>query len=159
MKDDQTIGNFGCRAEVMPPFLMNQSIVKLKPSYEPANHSVSQQTTVTTFSRENSTKCLENGLIYASEYDPGRNDVAKNYLAEKLMKCTQKVLIFKSEVNSSAAINKELKLMKKVSNGSIRSGSTISNSSLKGIDEEEFTSNDMMIERNKDILKERACPS
>lgn len=152
MKDDQTIGNFGCRAVDVPPFLMNETVVRLAPSYEPANHSISQQTTVTTLSRENSAKCLQNSQIYANEYSPQRNDITKNSFAEKLMKCTQKVLIFKTEVNFSPTINEELKLMKKVSNGSIRSGNTISPSSLKEIDEEEFTSND--IAQNKDIHNE-----
>ena|SRR5690349_13378826 len=156
VKDDQTIGTFGCNTDNVPPFLMNQSMAKLIPLYEPANHSISQQTTVTSLSRDNSLKYLTNNRISSNENQ--KNDASKNSFAEKLMKCSQKVLIFQTEVNTSPKINDNPKMMKIVSNGSIRSGDTISNSSLelKVIDEEEFINNNVaqMFELNKKVFTE-----
>jgi hypothetical protein len=167
IKDAQNIddvGNFASRADDMPPFMMDrachpyQSIVKFAPSYEPINFSCSQQTTTTMLSRDNSLKCpsLKKGRVNSSDKaTTARHDNRRTSFAEKLKKCTQKVLIFKTDVNSSSpAAGEKSKIKKRISNASLGSGNTISNSSLKEIDEEEFTSSElvqMMFEVNNEI--------
>lgn len=114
------------------------------------NFSCSQQTTTTTLSRENSLKCInpKKGRLGSSEKAPIKQPAENrmNSFAETLKRCTQKVLIFKTDVNTSmttSLADGKAKMKKKVSNESIRSGNTISNSSLKEIDEEEFTSSEL----------------
>lgn len=177
IKDDRHIDevrNFACRAENVSPFMMDQSyqsVVKLASSYEPINFSCSQ-TTTTTLSRENSAKkkcinhkgriCL-NGNLLATHM----NDNRRNSFAEKLKRCTQKVLTFTSDASTPsstttveastmkmAVVDDIAKIKKRVSSDSIKSGNTISDSSLKEIDEEEFTSSEfaqMMYELKKEI--------
>lgn len=148
--------NFACRVDDGPPFLMDhsyQSVVQFAPSYDPANFSCSQQTTVTTVSRDPSIKKSKkvrlNLNIKANVAQP--NGIRRNSFTEKL-----KDLIFKSDVNLPIPIPAEqnLKIAKKLSNESIKSENTISNSSLKEVDEDEFTSSEMaqmMSEVNNEI--------
>jgi hypothetical protein len=167
IKDDQNIddvGTFASRDDDMPPFMMDrtcnpyQSVVKFAPSYEPNSFSCSQQTTTTQLSRDNSLKS-ENPKKSRSKSSfkssVAQHDSRRTSFAEKLKKCTQKVLIFKTDVNSSSpSIEEKSKIKKRVSNESLRSGNTISNSSLKEIDEEEFTSSElvqMMFDVNNEI--------
>lgn len=153
-KVEQSIGNFGCRADDVPPFLMNQSVVRLAPSYE-VNHSVSQQTTVTTLSRDNSGKKLKHPS-FVNEFLSQKNEATDDSFTDKLMKCTQKVLIFKNEANESSTVNEKPRVMKKTSSGSIGSGNTISNSSLKEIDEEEYISSDI-VHMNHSLANDFLC--
>lgn len=164
---DQANANFACRADNGKQGLMNQSMVKLAASYEPANHSVSQNTMMSTLSRDNSVKIPKNKQVSANDFKPQKNDGTRSSFANKLFKCTQRVLIFKSDINTSVNENVtsptkdvEPKLMKKNSNASIKR--EISNSSSKEIDEEEFTSNEitrMMFKLDKDINNELASTS
>lgn len=137
------------------------SIVKMGPSYEPTSYSCSQHTTVTNLSRENSLMSKSNKtdqIISSVQISGKQQERRKTFFAEALKKCTQKVLIFKTDVTPSSplpmAIEGIAKVRKKNSSGSIKSGNTISNSSLKEIDEEEFTSSElaqMMHEINNEI--------
>lgn len=134
--------NFGCRAdERLPPYVMDHpfdSVVQCAPSYDPLNFSCSQ-TTTTTLSRDNSMKSLnpKKGRAGSSKKAPNvqQHDNRINSFAQKL----KKVLIFK---NLAVEDGKEA-VKKKVSAGSVVSGNTISNSSLKEIDEEEFNSSEL----------------
>lgn len=163
-KDDRHIdevGNFACRNEDLSPFMMDQtchpyhSVVKFASPYEPINFSCSLQTTTTTLSRDNSLKCPSLKKCPNDKSADTFNGNRRTSFAERLKKCTQRVLIFKTDVNLSSAANEESqKIKKKVSSESLKSGYTISNSSLKEIDEEEFTSTElaqMMFEVNKEI--------
>lgn len=152
-----------CRADDMSSFMTMDhscpSVVKLTPSYETVNFSCSQQTTTTTLSRDNSVKSinLKKGRPITSEKVSitQEHGTRKNTLAQRLRKCTQKVLTFKSEASPCTVTDGKAEIKKKPSNDSIRSGNTISNSSLKEIDEEEFTSTElaqMMHEINSKIL-------
>lgn len=157
------VGNFGSRIDDLPPFMMNrshhpyQSGIKIATSYDPTNFSCSQHTNSTTLSRENSLKCgaLKKGRVKPSKNKKATvdrsNDNRKSSFTEKL----RKVLIFKTDGNSSLAdTEQKIKIKKKPSNGSLGSGNTISNSSLKEIDEEEFTSSELaqkMFEINNEI--------
>jgi hypothetical protein len=121
----------------MSPFMMDrsyQSVVKVTPTFEPVNFSHSQQTTTTTttLSRENSMKFFNLKKVYSK---PSTNPNGGNSFAEKLKKCTQ-ILTFKSDASSSKIDSKKIKLRRKISNDSHKSGRTVSNSSLKDIDEE-----------------------
>lgn len=156
------VRNFACRGEHVSSYMMDQSyqsVVKLASPYEPINFSCSQ-TTTTTLSRENSVKkcinqkvklCL-NDTLSATQL----NDIRRHSFAEKLRRCTQKVLTFTSDVSSSsspttvaaatsmtAVLDDKVEIKKRASSDSIKSGNTISNSSLKEIDEEEFTSSEL----------------
>lgn len=166
------VRNFACRAEHVSPFMMDhsyKSVVKVA-SYEPINFSCSQ-TTMTTLSRENSVKQCVNprGKLFSNEdlVSTQMSDNRRNSFAEKLKRCTQKVLTFTSDVSSpssttavaaattlTAVLEDKVKIKKRASSDSIKSGNTISNSSLKEIDEEEFTSSElaqMMHEINNEI--------
>lgn len=157
------VRHFACRADDMSSFVMMDhscpSVVKLTPSYETVNFSCSQQTNTTTLSRDNSVKCinLKKGRPIINEkvsITPTHGN-RKNTLAQRLRKCTQRVLTFKSDTSPCTAADGKEEIKKKVSPESIRSGNTISNSSLKEIDEEEFTSTElaqMMHEINSEIL-------
>lgn len=164
-RHNDELGNFACRTDDMPPYLMchpYQSIVTMNPSCEPVNYSSSQLTTSTILSRDNSAKgiSLKKGRIVSTEpgnilQQPQQQLInAKNStFTQKLKKCTRKVLTFKTEANSPALDGKP-SIKKKISDESIKSGNTISNSSLKEIDEEEFTSSElaqMMFEVNNEI--------
>lgn len=157
------VGNFASRANGLSPFMIDrtcrpyESVIKFETSSDPI--SCSQQTTLTTLSRDNSLKCanLKKGRIISKEKTTvAQNSGRTTSFAEKLKKCTQKVLIFKTEVNniSPQVTEGEFKVKKNISSGSIGSGNSISNSSLKEIDEEEFTSSElaqMMFEANEEI--------
>lgn len=158
---DNEVGNFASRNGNLPPFMMDrpyESIVKFTSPYEHINFSCSQQTTTTTLSRDNSLKFVKSNkdrMNSGEKLTSMQSDNRRTSFAEKLKKCTQKVLIFKADANSSSKITEEMpKIKKKESNESLRSGNTISNSSLKEIDEEEFTSSElaqMMTEINHEI--------
>lgn len=148
------VGNFACRSGDVPAFMMDQSyhpyesVVRFSSaSYEPANFSCSQQTTTTTLSRDNSLKCIKAKKV--------RGVTSGSSFAEKLRKCTEKVMIFKTDETSlPKTVKEEPQMTKKTSNGSVRSSNSISNSSLKEIDEDEFTSTElaqMMHEINMEI--------
>jgi hypothetical protein len=158
------VGNFACRGGDVRPFMMDrsyhpyESVVSFSSPYEPINFSCSQQTTTTTLSRDNSLKCVKSkkGRMNSGEKSTSmHSDNRRTSFAEKLRKCTQKVLIFKTDANlPSKTVEEKPQIMKKVSNESLRSGNTISNSSLKEIDEEEFTSSElaqMMFQINNEI--------
>lgn len=146
--------SFACRVDDGPPFLMDhsyQSVVQFAPSYDPANFSCSQQTTVTTISRDPSIKKSKkvrlNSNIKANVVQP--NGIRRNSITEKL-----KDLIFKSDVNLPILAEQNPKIAKKPSKESIKSENTISNSSLKEVDEDEFASSEMaqvMSEVNTEI--------
>lgn len=158
------VRTFACRAEDVSPFMMDnsyKSTVKINPTGEPVNFSCSQQTTMTTLSRDNSLKHINPKMGRSSSSEKVLTkqppDNRKNSFAETLKRCTQKVLIFKTDMNTSMTTSLsdgKVKIKKKVSNDSIKSSNTISNSSLKEIDEEEFTSSElaqMMCEINNGI--------
>jgi hypothetical protein len=86
-------------------------------------------------------KCKNKKKVHLNPIDAlnstHNNDKRRNSFAEKLKKCTQKVLTFKTDGNTLAfgeGCSAKEKLRKKISNGSQRSA--LSNSSLKEIDEE-----------------------
>lgn len=147
--------NFACRGDVVPPFLTDpyQSVVKLDPACDPINFSCSQQTTCSTLSRENSAKRGFPKNIESSEKKTTQQVKRKNSFAETLKKCTDKVLIFKTDpptVNGKAAISKE------VSCSSLKSKNSISNSSLKETDAENSVNAElthMMFNEARDIRK------
>lgn len=156
------VRHFACRADDMSSFVMVDhnscpSVVKLTPSYDTVNFSCSQQTNTTTLSRDNSCKCvnLKNVRLAKDEKVSIKQEHVSTTLAERLRNCTKRVLTFKTEASSCLASVAKTEIMKKPSNDSMRSGNTISNSSLKEIDEEEFTSTElaqMMHEKNSEIL-------
>lgn len=92
---------------------------------------------MTTLSRDNSMKCINLKKVRQLPIEAVNvaqpSDKRRNSFAEKLKKCTQKVLTFKSDVNTPAFGEGKAKLRKKISSESAR---TMSNSSLKEIDEE-----------------------
>jgi hypothetical protein len=155
------VGNFASRGGDVPPFMMDRSyhpygsVVRYSSPYEPVNFSYSQQTTTTTLSRDNSLKCVKSKKGREDSIEKPKGHTRRTSLAEKLRKCTQKVLIFKTdETLPPKKVSERPQIEKKKSNGSIRSGNSISNSSLKEIDEEEFTSTElaqMMHEINNEI--------
>lgn len=129
------VRNFACRGDVVPPFMTDtyESVVKLDPACDPINFSCSQQTTCSTLSRENSAKRAFTKNIDCSEKKTTQQFKRENSFAETLKKCSDKVLIFKTDqstVNGKAAISKD------VSRSSLKSKNSISNSSLKETDEE-----------------------
>lgn len=157
------VRNFAYRVDVSAPYMMGHAIdpytpvANYKPTYEPPNNSCSQHTTSTTVSRDNSLKTTSGvnvtAFVKITQANIPQVENKVNTIAEKLRKCTQKVLTFKTDGNSSN-IAKRPKMIKKISNDSIKSGNTISNSSLQEIDEEEFTSSELaqvMSEVNKEI--------
>lgn len=150
--------NFACRGDVVPPFLAEtyQSVVKLDPACDPINFSCSQQTTSSTLSRENSAKRAFPKNIEGSEKKTNQQVKRKNSFAETLKKCTDKVLIFKTDpptVNGKAAISKD------VSCSSLKSKNSISNSSLKETDAENSVNAElaqMMFNEGRDIRKHQS---
>ena len=150
--------NFDCRAGDVSPFLMEnpyQSVVRLTPPYGDAvNFSCSQQTTLTTLSRENSVRFMKNRVISTLEPLTQPNDSRMNSFTDRLKKCTQKVLIFKSDVNTLSS-NETLQLSNDVSKG--KAQKSLSNSSLKEMDEEEHGSAErvqiMFDGRNQQIIQ------
>ncbi|CRK88814.1 CLUMA_CG002551, isoform A [Clunio marinus] len=150
-KDEQNIdelGNFSCRAEDVSPFMMvhpYQSIVTFTPSFEANNFSCSQFTTTSTISQDKTMKMKNpykdrtrmNGDM-TIQNDKNRR---RNSFTEKL----KKVLIFKPDANLMVTTNNNPKVKNVISSESI------SNSSLKEVDEDEFTSSEltqMMFEVN-----------
>lgn len=160
-QNNDDVGNFASRADDLSPFMMDrachpyQSVVKFEMPYEPINFSCSLQTTTTSISRDNSLKCANPKKGSGKSFVADAQNSRRTSFAEKLKKCTQKVLIFKSDASSSTPITEgTVKIKKKASMESIGSGNTISNSSLKEIDEEEFTSSELaqiMFEVNNEI--------
>jgi hypothetical protein len=152
-RNNDEVRNFACSAgdEASPYQLIDhpyQSVVRFGPSqYEPSNISCSQQTTTTTVSCDSIVKCIKpkKGKKCSTKVSaaPKRHlNKEKKSFAQTLKKCT---LIFKSDSNSSDA---------KVKIGKKNSCESISNSSLKEIDEEEFTSAELaqiMCDVNKEI--------
>jgi hypothetical protein len=149
-------GNFAYRGGDMPAFMMDQSyhphdsVVRFSSAYEPVNFSCSQNTTTTMLSRDNSLKCIKGKKSHGSSKE--NVQLSRTSFAEKLRKCTQKVMTFKvDETSPSKEIEKVQKIEKKTTN---EFSDSISNSSLKEIDEDEFTSTElaqMMHEINKEI--------
>lgn len=118
---------------------------------DPTTSSYSPVTSSTFMSKDNSLNMKNNKLYYTDKKASlPQSENKLNTIAEKLRKCTKKVLIFKTE---SPAVNEMINdhvvtndntITKKLSNDtSIISANTISNSSLQEIDEEEFTSSEL----------------
>lgn len=152
------VRSFACRADGVPSFLIenpyHQSL--LAPAYEPMNFSCSQQTTLTSVSRENSFKARTPPALTQTGGVP--SDSRKDSFAEKLRKCTQKVLNFQIDANSPT-ITCPAAHAGNTSNGSMTSGHTASNSSLKEAQEEDLASSElsqMMFEVNNEIPAKRS---
>lgn len=151
------VRRFACRADRVPSFLIenpyHQSL--LASAYEPMNFSCSQQTTITSVSRENSFKARTPLALIPIGAE--HSDLRKDSFAEKLRRCTQKVLNFQIDANSPTttcpAVNGG------ISNGSAQNGHTASNSSLKEVQEEDVVSSElsqMMFEENNEIPAEHS---
>lgn len=118
---------------------------------DPTTSSYSPVTSSTFMSKDNSLNMKHNKLYYTNKKTSlPQSENKLNTIAEKLRKCTKKVLIFKTEspvVNemiNDRVVTNDNTITKKLSNDtSIISANTISNSSLQEIDEEEFTSSEL----------------
>ncbi|CAO1420678.1 unnamed protein product [Diamesa serratosioi] len=118
---------------------------------DPTTSSYSPVTSSTFMSKDNNLNMKNNKLYFTNKKTPlPQSENKLNTIAEKLRKCTKKVLIFKTEsptvnemINEHVVTNDNT-ITKKLSNDtSIISANTISNSSLQEIDEEEFTSSEL----------------
>ena len=118
---------------------------------DPTTSSYSPVSSSTFMSKDSSLNMKNNKPYYTNKKTSlPQSENKLNTIAEKLRKCTKKVLIFKTEspamnemINDRVVTNDNT-ITKKLSNDtSIISANTISNSSLQEIDEEEFTSTEL----------------
>lgn len=144
------VRTFACRADDVPSFLIENPYHHsglLAPVYEPMNFSCSQQTTITSVSRENSFKARTPPALMPIGGVP--NDSRKGSFAEKLRKCTQKVLNFQMDANSTPIPSPTAN--ENVSYESSTSAPTVSNSSFKETRDEDSELSQMMFEVNNEV--------
>lgn len=148
------VRSFACRADGVPSFLIENPYhqSRLAPAYEPMNFSCSQQTTLTSVSRENSFKARTPPALMP--IGAVLNDCRKDSFAEKLRKCTQKVLNFQTDANSPTIACPAGGCSPELANGGVQNGQTASNSSLTEVQEEDPVSSElsqMMFEEHNEI--------
>lgn len=142
------VRTFACRADDVPSFLIENPYHHsglLAPVYEPMNFSCSQQTTITSLSRENSFKTRTPPAWMTIGGVP--NVTRKGSFAEKLRKCTQKVLNFQADAVPNAS---------PLANESTTSGPSASSSSFKETRDDDSELSQMMFEVNKETPARRS---